>query len=382
MQNYYGGYYKVGNEKFKSKTIAAIRATELKLKMTWHFHDDIFASVKPTGHVDLKQLYKQRALQLREKYDYLILNYSGGSDSWTVLNTFLENNIKLDHIFVKWPKSAVDKGFYTPNKEDRTAFNFASEWDFTLKKDLEWLVQAHPEITIEVGDWLDNLNENYFTDDLFQKTVNDNFMTNMLRGHYGSEKEKLLVDKGLKVGSIYGVDKPLIMIAGSKCYFYFMDQATATCPPRPENPEGTEYFYWTPDMPQIAVEQAYKVYQWHKINSDKKNFIHNGYRDAAKREQELVEHMKTFEQYSDVIRSIIYPDWSFAKFQAFKPVPVKEFDGKQKDFWLESRPEMIEMKSVWRHYWRSYVDMVDPIYLHENKEFKKSRTMLHYLCEV
>lgn len=382
MHNYYGGYYKVGEEKFVSKILAAVKATELNLTMSWHFHDDIFTNVKPTGQVDLKELYKQRALQLREKYDYLILNYSGGSDSWTVLNTFLENNIKLDHVFVKWPKSAMDKGFYTPNTQDRTAFNFASEWDFTLKKDLEWLAQAHPEITIEVGDWLENLEESYFNDDLFHNTVNFNFMTNLLRNKYGSETEKLLVDKGLKVGSIYGVDKPLLMVAGKKCFFYFADNAPATCPPRVENPDGTEYFYWTPDMPQIVVEQAYKVYQWQKMYSEKKELILTGYRDPLKREQEVAKHLSTFEELTDIVRSIIYPDWSFAKFQAFKPVPIKEFDGKQKDFWLETRSEMIDMKHVWRHYWRSYMDKIDPKYLHENKEFKISRTQLHYLCEV
>jgi hypothetical protein len=383
MQNYYGGYYVVGDERFTSKTMAAIRATELNIPMTWNFHDDIFSKVKPTGKADLKELYKQRALQLREKYDYLILNYSGGSDSWTVLNTFLENNIKLDHVFVKWPKAAMDKGFYTPNANDRSAFNFASEWDFTLKKDLEWLAQAHPEIKIEVGDWLDNLNEGYFTDDLFQRTVNDNFMTNLLRGHYGSETETLLVDKGMRVGSIYGVDKPTILVAGTKCFFYFVDQATATCPPRPQNPEGTEYFYWSPDMPQIVVEQAYKVYQSYKVNKNlNKNLILSTYRDSAKRQTELLAHMKLFEESSDFIRSVIYPDWNFAKFQAFKPMPVPEFDGKQKDYWLECRPEMIKMKEVWRHHWKSYIDKVDPKWLHENKEFRKARTRLHYLCEA
>jgi hypothetical protein len=383
QNNYYGGYYKVGQEKFVSKILAAIKATELKLPMTWHFHDDVFAKVRPTGQVNLKELYKERALQLREKYDYLILNYSGGSDSWTILNTFLENNIKLDHIFVKWPKAAMDKGFYTPNTNDRSAFNFASEWDFTLKKDLEWLAQAYPEIKIEVGDWLDNLDEDYFNDDLFHNTVNFNFMTNLLRNKYGSETEKLLVDKGVSVGSIYGVDKPLIMIVDKRCYFYFIDSGPATCPPRAENPHGTEYFYWTPDMPQLAVEQAYKVYQWYNSNKDKRNLVLLLHPDPAQRENAIMKYMeKYFEESSDIIRSLVYPDWNLSKFQAFKPVPVPEFDGKQKDYWLEVRPEMIDMKHVWRHYWRSYIDKINPIYLHVNKEFKKSRTRLHYLGNI
>lgn len=45
-----------------------------------------------------KFLCKQRALQLRDMYDYIILYNSGGSDSTTVLNAFLDNNIPLDEV--------------------------------------------------------------------------------------------------------------------------------------------------------------------------------------------------------------------------------------------------------------------------------------------
>lgn len=45
-----------------------------------------------------KSLCKQRALQLKDTYDYIILYNSGGSDSTTVLNAFLDNNIPLDEV--------------------------------------------------------------------------------------------------------------------------------------------------------------------------------------------------------------------------------------------------------------------------------------------
>jgi len=382
QNNYYSGYYQVGTQKFTNKIMAAITATEQKIPMTWHFHDEIFANVKPVGVSNIKELYKQRALQLRDKYDYLILNYSGGSDSWTVLNTFLENNIKLDHVFVKWPMKAMDKGFYKANTVDRSAFNFASEWDFTLKKDLEWLAQTHPEIKIEIGDWLDNLDNSYFNDNLFDSAVNYSFMTNLLRVPFGSTTEKELVEKGRKVGSIYGVDKPWTAIMGNRCFFYFMDGAPSTCPVRPENPEGTEYFYWSPDMPEIAVEQAYKVYQWHKNNKQMRHLMLELHKTATEKEQAVSKYMKNFEESSDVVRSLIYPDWDLSKFQAFKPMPIPEFDGKQKDFWLENRPEVMEMKHTWRHYWRSYFDKIDPSMLYPNKELKKSISRLYYLGEL
>ena len=48
----------------------------------------------------LKELRKQRAQQLRDTYSYLVLYYGGGSDSSTVLNSFLDNNIKLDEVVI------------------------------------------------------------------------------------------------------------------------------------------------------------------------------------------------------------------------------------------------------------------------------------------
>jgi hypothetical protein len=49
---------------------------------------------------NLKQLYKERAEQLRTDYDYLIVYFSGGSDSITVVNSFLDNNIPIDEIVI------------------------------------------------------------------------------------------------------------------------------------------------------------------------------------------------------------------------------------------------------------------------------------------
>jgi len=47
-----------------------------------------------------KEILKQHAQKLRDKYRYLRLWYSGGSDSQTVLNAFVDNGIHLDEIFI------------------------------------------------------------------------------------------------------------------------------------------------------------------------------------------------------------------------------------------------------------------------------------------
>ena len=50
----------------------------------------------------LKQLFKERAEQIRDLYDYLIIYFSGGSDSITVLNSFLDNNIPVDEVVINY----------------------------------------------------------------------------------------------------------------------------------------------------------------------------------------------------------------------------------------------------------------------------------------
>ena len=47
------------------------------------------------------KLLKERAQQLRDCYNYIILSYSGGHDSQTILNTFVNNNIYIDEIYIE-----------------------------------------------------------------------------------------------------------------------------------------------------------------------------------------------------------------------------------------------------------------------------------------
>jgi hypothetical protein len=378
MNNYYSGYYQVGGEKFISKMFAAIKATETNQPLTWHFHDELFSSIRPTGAVNLKELYKQRAQQLRDKYDYLMLYFSGGSDSWTVLNTFLENNIKLDHVVVRWSMAAVDKGVYKANNQDRSASNMLSEWDFTIKKDLDYLAKNHPDIKIEIVDWLDDLSTDTFNDTILENALSYASMSSLLRiNKGGSPTERKLVEEGKTVGAIYGVDKPFIIKHGNQVFFHFQDGAISICPPRPENPNGTEYFFWTPDMPHLAVEQAYQVYLHYKRNIELSDII-----DSRRFGQWDREMMRNYETTADVIRSIVYPDWDRNKFQVYKSNAIPGFEGRERDYWLEIHPEMQTIKPAWRHYWVSYFDKIDPKFLLANKDFKNSISKFHYLGNV
>lgn len=72
-----------------------------------NFYDDHYGqydwSIEPTE--SFEELKKQRALQIREKYNYIRIWASYAADSGTVINTFLKNNIIIDEIVnyvAKW----------------------------------------------------------------------------------------------------------------------------------------------------------------------------------------------------------------------------------------------------------------------------------------
>lgn len=69
-------------------------------KCSFYYHDEIFEKVdwKTEPTQTLPQLYAERAKQIRDDYEYVILCYSGGNDSSNILETFYYNNIHIDEI--------------------------------------------------------------------------------------------------------------------------------------------------------------------------------------------------------------------------------------------------------------------------------------------
>ena len=102
------GIYNCNGKNFHNKIEAIFEANRSDKHVTWDYHDLIFKnynwSIDPP--IGLEELYKQRALQLREAYDHIVLFYSGGVDSWYILNTFIKNNIHLDEIYMYGPFEA------------------------------------------------------------------------------------------------------------------------------------------------------------------------------------------------------------------------------------------------------------------------------------
>lgn len=306
------------------------------------------------GKESLPELYRRRAQQLRDSYDHLTLYYSGGADSHNILMTFINNKIRLDHVYVNWPKSIVGTSLYVPNKQDTSAKNILSEWDYAIMPTLHWLGQNHPEIEVEIGDWVDNLDEKYYKEDTFLSSPLWWGVGSLPRNLNGSKRAQQLVEKGRRVASVYGFDKPHLATWGEEKWvgMFFHDTAFMTA----SNTVGSfEPFYWSPNMPELSFEMAYQLFRYFDSNPEHRQYVRQENSDKT------VEEINEFN--NDVTRHICYKEtWPFGRFQAGKP-----WDGKRKDrdSWIYDNRQFDRIVQAWNYNYDGFLQGIDSRYFNE-----------------
>ena len=164
QNNFLYGYYQVGAEIYTHKISALMSSSKGNNSPEWHFHNDVYEKLnwQADSKFTLNELYQARAKQLREKYDYLVLSFSGGSDSWTALQAFIDSGTHLDEIFVRWPMSATC-GKYAVNTNTH-ASNILSEWTLTIQPMLAKYQNLLSNTKITVHDWSSDLLNNELSD--------------------------------------------------------------------------------------------------------------------------------------------------------------------------------------------------------------------------
>ena len=324
MINMNSGYYRVGDKVYTSKFEALLIATNTKQKVTFHFYDEIWDytinSFNP-DNINLLEMYKERAQQIRDKYDYLVLHFSGGSDSVTVLQAFIHNGIKLDEVYVKWPVKLLKSGIYTPDINNTDPSNMLSEWDFSIKPKLDWLKEHHPEIKIVVHDW---------TDDLYKfdiKSLNENLLfrhnqtyglTAFVFAELISESSIEMENKGLSVAQIYGVEKPsMIYFDEKKEFFTFFNDIITTVGFQHAHGKtdlnNRVDFFTTFDYPQMTIARTYAMLKYFKNNPSKLYLI-----DSNNKYLPTDERVNRINEYQQLCSIILYPNWNINTFQVRK----------------------------------------------------------------
>ena len=142
------GFYMVGTQRVESKIDACILGTKLNQHPTWHFSDAVWNSQDWTHEpeVDILELYRTRAKQIREQYDYIVLNYSGGSDSQAMVDAFLSAGCFIDEVVTIWNRKHTTRVIATEGAIDPR--NVEAEFELTTRPGLTRLRNASPNTKI------------------------------------------------------------------------------------------------------------------------------------------------------------------------------------------------------------------------------------------
>lgn len=344
------GYYTVGEIKVYSQIEAVEISNRLNLPIKWHFNDEVFSSldwtVEPTE--TLTELYKKRCEQLREKYDYLVLYYSGGADSDNILNHFIENDIKLDEVV-----SMIDY----QGTQDRMSQINAEIFEVAIPK-IKESQKKQPHLKHTIIDTCDFVLDSYKSLNLDQ-IYNQNFSFapfTLIRGKvkYSQQHWKEMFSVGKKVGFIYGVEKPRVHIDDNFNFNYFFSCATISAATTPElqrqnnSFDFTELFYWSPDFPKIPVKQSHVIKNFVKMHGLEK------FKKHPKRFGEVMRQLPAGANFmlthkgnfllNDELNRLIYPYWYNIPYQ-YKAINLILYE---KEIWFIGKMNSEEQAKNWK----------------------------------
>ena len=372
IEKYPQGHWTVGEQKFINKYQALLHGQLTQQPVNFVYFNETWQQFDRSllGKFSLQELYKQRAQQLRDKYDYLILYFSGGADSWNVLRSFVDNGIHLDEVCVKWCKDTIKSGVYTPNEKETSAINYLSEWDYAISPALEWLKKTHPSTNIEILDWFADKKLNKL-EDIFQ-IVNHWHDVEVHSLAVWSPSENKMIDNGKTVGSIYGIDKPITYFDNGYAYMCFTDGGTGMGTPNPVNIYGTEYFYWSPSFPILSFEMAYQtILSFQKDPQLASTIITKDNR------WDTSFMIASWQIQQKKLRHILYDNWT-DRFQALKPITADRSD---KHKWLFRHPELVRYQETFTDMFGMHrSEIKNSVYIDETSPYKSLPTKRIVVC--
>lgn len=329
------GFYKVDNFKTYSKLEAIEHSGKTHKPIEWDFNNSVFDKInwtqEPPGSLDF--WYRERAQQIRDQYDYIVLWYSGGADSHNVLMSFVKNNIFIDEI-AQYHNLGGDRG----NKQ-----TFLNEEVFVTSGPVtQDLIQNNPTYKHTKHRLVD------LTDiqtDLFKKDnkwdyfyhVGMHLSPNALARSYLREKlpdYQNLIAQGKKICFVYGSEKPMVEKQGDQWYVVFQDCLDNAVSSRTQmlnrDWEHNELFYWSPDLPQLVAKQAHIVKRFLSQLSpasvdDRYVASHDRLYDDYGRKSinvwyaDVVINQKKYQLLPDGLHQLIYPFWDPTSIVSPKP---------------------------------------------------------------
>jgi hypothetical protein len=344
MKNINSGFYLYNKQIYFNREIAfgdMLLNNDFNSELQYYFNDNIFNKFdwSKEPNINISRLYKLRAQQIRDKYNYVVIAFSGGSDSTQVLMSFLKNNIFVDEICISIPEKLINAADKQILLDDRNLILFM-EYEYSVKPILKFVKEKSPNTKIVIHDTSDYLFDKFSQNEF--SVICDPIVTPRIIGginigfsHNYLHNELTKNDKN-KTCLVRGAEKPTFIIENdNKLYFRFFDSPIATIgyvnycriSKSIEPSYEHEEFFWSADMPLIPIKQSHMILNRLKNDSALLNkYIFYKQKLDEFRKQNIVPPISFSSSHSErIFDDIIYPDWNPNTFVAVKPTENPEF---------------------------------------------------------
>jgi hypothetical protein len=329
------GYYQTENLRSYSKVELLEIASKTKKSVEWNFNEDVYSKfdwkIEPIE--SLQELYFRRARMIREKYDYIVVFYSGGADSNNVLNSFLQQGLFVDEI------------------AQMHSYEGDGTWDSYFNEEVAKVAVPYTQKVLEQSPLTKHrlIDQTKLIADVYKKDSNhldfvykvNAFMApNALARSYIRESVKDyqdIISSGKKLCFVWGSEKPMIDKVDGKYCVRFNDGIDNCVSPRTQmlnrEWENDELFYWCPDMPEIVCKQAHILMRYlRSINLSNIDYYIKGNwittdRSAATPNnvvpmKNLFHEGKQYYLPNTSMHPLIYPWWDVSTFSNGKPSSI------------------------------------------------------------
>jgi len=322
------GYYICCGLEFESKIQACLHSAKTNAPVDWMFNDLAFSSfnweIDPIENLDY--FYDKRSRELREKYDYLILSYSGGADSHNILMSFIRQGLHIDEIII----NTLEKGwkkFTILDPTNKSSYNNGAEHYLQTIPRLKELEKFIPRTKITICDLTDHVYKSLLevgdASWVLEKreALNPIGITRFNYIYFNEVRKRF--DKEKKIGIVLGVEKPKSIIHKGKFYIRFNDRAanmvTIIDHIKDYDNSVVEYFYWDPESVPMLIKQGHIIKNWLEVNPQFQKYW----------DSRTTDYRTVRSWHEKLLRSVVYPTtWNDTWFQVEKATQdwYSEFD--------------------------------------------------------
>lgn len=262
------GHWIVSGQKYSNKLRAIKDAVNIGHWIHWDFNEAIFKqydwTIEPKE--SLIELYNLRAKQIREKYKYVALEFSGGADSWNMLAAFCRQGLKVDLVIHKVIESTI-KSIENLDSTNHWAEGKYSAWTWfnyfkTLVPDLEWFTWDFEEQLYD--SWDRNKIDLEFNNTLHPGAL--------VKFPGMTDINPAKIPELPSTAYLVGIDKPIVELHPDGWYLIFYDHHVISRAVIEKAKLGVGwtdlFFYWDPDCVKLMMKQAHTIRNFFRSHPD------------------------------------------------------------------------------------------------------------------